>query len=132
LKESARVLKTGGYLFIYTRLREQNRRNIWGKYFPQFNQKETRLYTFRGLKRAIEGVDDLVTESIASFIYNRISDLGQLLERASSHHYSTFFLYSTEELLQAILGFTKNVMSAFEDTQQIHWSDENSLFIIRK
>jgi ubiquinone/menaquinone biosynthesis C-methylase UbiE len=132
LKESARVLKSGGYLFIYTRLREQNRRNIWGRYFPQFTKKETRLYTLRGLRHAVEGVDDLVTESIASFIYNRISDLGQLLERASSHHYSTFFLYSTEELLQAILGFTKNIMSAFKDTQQIHWYDENSLFIIRK
>ena len=132
LNESARVLKSGGYLFIYTRLREQNRRNIWGRYFPQFNQKENRLYTLRGLKRAIEGVDDLVTESIASFLYNRISDLGQLLERASSHHYSTFLLYSTEELFQAILGFTTNIMSAYGDTQQIHWYDENSLFIIRK
>src|SRR3989338_10098598 len=36
LRKSSLILKNGGYLFIYTRLRSQNCRNIWGKYFPLF------------------------------------------------------------------------------------------------
>jgi ubiquinone/menaquinone biosynthesis C-methylase UbiE len=132
LSESARVIKIGGYLFIYTRLREQNRRNIWGKHFPQFNKKETRLYTMDAMKRYIEATPNLALESIVSFTYNRVSDLEQLIERAKSHHYSTFFLYSSEELGEAIEGFAKNIIGTFEDIQKINWFDENALFIIRK
>jgi hypothetical protein len=31
-------LKGAGRLFIYTRLRSQNRRNIWGRFFPRFHE----------------------------------------------------------------------------------------------
>ncbi|MHB8104069.1 MAG: class I SAM-dependent methyltransferase [Dehalococcoidales bacterium] len=132
LSESARILKRGGYLFIYTRLREQNRRNIWGRYFPKFNQKETRLYSLNGLKHSIEGMDDLVTETVVNFLFSRNSNLGHLLERVQSHHYSTFFLYTPEELMEAIEGFTSKIMNIFKDVHNIRWSDENSLFIVRK
>lgn len=47
LREGSRVLREDGWMFLYTRLRSQNRRNIWGRYFPLFTQKETRLYEFR-------------------------------------------------------------------------------------
>ena len=38
-READRVIKDGGYLFIYTRLRSQNGRNIWGTFFPIFTSK---------------------------------------------------------------------------------------------
>ncbi len=132
LKESARITKSGGYLFIYTRLREQNRRNIWGKHFPHFNKKETRLYTQDAIRRSIEAAPDLELESIVSFSYKRVSDLSQLMKRARSHHYSTFFLYSPEELEEAIEGFIRNVMGSYEDIGRIDWFDENILFTVRK
>jgi len=31
--EAARTLRDDGYLFIYTRLRSQNKKNIWGRFF---------------------------------------------------------------------------------------------------
>lgn len=90
LHESARILKSGGYLFVYTRLREQNRRNIWGRYFPKFRQKEARLYTLDALKQSIAAVANLAIESIEYLEYERMSTLAQLVERARAHHYSTF------------------------------------------
>jgi ubiquinone/menaquinone biosynthesis C-methylase UbiE len=132
LNESARVMKRGGYLFIYTRLREQNSKNIWGQYFPQFHEKETRLYSLDAMKKSIEAIDNFVFESIVFFAYSRMAALEQLLERARSHHYSTFLLYSPEELEEALEGFSLNIKNEFEDPQQIRWFDENILFIVKK
>jgi ubiquinone/menaquinone biosynthesis C-methylase UbiE len=53
LSEAARLLQDGGYLFVYTRLRSQNSQNIWGRFFPLFNSKETRLYETDELKDSI-------------------------------------------------------------------------------
>jgi ubiquinone/menaquinone biosynthesis C-methylase UbiE len=131
LQESTRVIKSGGYLFIYTRLREQNERNIWGQNFPQFNEKENRLYTLDIMKQSVEAVDFLRMESVVFFAYNRISALEQLIERARSHHYSTFVRYSATELEEALTGFAANIKSQFQDTEQVQWFDENVLFVIK-
>ncbi|MFH1382942.1 MAG: class I SAM-dependent methyltransferase [Chloroflexota bacterium] len=132
IRESGRVLKSGGYLFIYTRLRDQNKRNIWGRYFPKFHQKETRLYTLNKVLVAIATVPGMWLESIEYFKYGRISSLTQLVERVRSHHYSTFFLYSADDLEKAIEQFKKNINKACEDIHKVRWYDENTLFIIRK
>jgi hypothetical protein len=110
----------------------QNKKNIWGQYFPQFNEKETRLYSLEIMKQSIEAVDDLALESIVFFTYSRLAALEELLERVRSHHYSTFLLYSPEELREGLEGFSLNIKSEFEDLKQIHWFDENILFIVRK
>jgi len=132
LKESARVIKGNGYLFVYTRLREQNERNIWGMYFPQFNEKETRLYTMDEVKKTVEETETLTFESVVFFAYNRAAHLEELLFRARSHHYSTFSLYTPEELKEALKGFSFNIEKEFEDIRQVRWFDENVLFILRK
>jgi len=132
LFESARILNSGGYLFIYTRLQEQNKRNIWGRYFPKFHQKETRLYTTDILAQAVAAVPNLWIKSIEYFQYGRTATLAQLEERARAHHYSTFSLYSSEELEEAVAGFMKKIRNEFEDTHRIRWFDENVLFVIRK
>jgi len=132
LSESARVIRSGGYLFVYTRLREQNERNIWGLYFPRFNEKETRLYTLDAMKQSLETAGKFTIESIVFFAYNRLSALEQLSFRARSHHYSTFSLYSPEEMKEALSGFSMNIKDVFEDTQQVRWFDENVLFVIKK
>jgi len=132
LRETARILKTVGHIFIYTRLRDQNRRNIWGRYFPMFNQKETRLYTLNKFVKTIEKVPNLHIKSIEYYKYGRISTLTQLIDRARSHHYSTFYLYSSEELEEAIKGFTHNLESKFKDISRVHWFDENIIFMIDK
>lgn len=132
LTESARVVKSGGYIFIYTRLREQNEKNIWGLYFPGFNEKETRLYTLDMMKEAIAGASGIVIESIVFFAYSRAATLEELLERAESHHYSTFSLYLPAELEEALKAFSIKIQDQFEDPGKVHWFDENILFIIKK
>ncbi len=131
LQESVRVVKSGGYLFIYTRLQEQNEKNIWGQHFPGFQQKEKRLYTLDVMKQAVETIEFLDLESVVFFAYNRMAALEELLERARAHHYSTFVLYTPEELEEAIRGFSSSIQSQFQDTRRVQWFDENVLFVIK-
>ncbi len=132
LRESARVLKKGGYLFIYTRLPEQNMRNIWGQYFPEFCKKEDRLHTLDKFMKEILAVSALRLKSIEYFKYKRISILEQLIERVRANHYSTFWLYSSEELEEAIAGFIQNIRANFKDIDNVSWFDENIMLVLRK
>ncbi|MFC1912246.1 class I SAM-dependent methyltransferase [Chloroflexota bacterium] len=132
LQESARILKSQGYLFIYTRLLEQNKNTIWGQCFPRYTQKETRLYSLKTLTKTTVSVPKLWIKSIEFFKYRRIATLEQLIERARACHYSTFCLYSPEELEESLAGFTQKLEKEFDDTQRIRWSDENVLLVIQK
>jgi len=130
--EVSRILKKGGYLFIYTRLRSQNKRNIWGKYFPFFNQKETRLYELNELKEILKNSSQLKIESMQFFKYKRISTLSRLISLAKNQHYSTFFLYTNKEFKQALERFEQNIKHHFEDLKNITWFDENVLLVVGK
>ena len=132
LNESARVLKSGGYLFIYTKLRQQNEKNIQEQYSPQLPEKETRLYSLGEMKQSIEAVENLAFESVVFFAHSRLAALEESVKRAGSHHRSNFLLYSPEELEEALKGYSVNVKNQFEDPQQVRWFDENVLFVIRK
>jgi ubiquinone/menaquinone biosynthesis C-methylase UbiE len=132
LHQSARVLRSGGYLFIYTRLRDQNKRNIWGSFFPGFHQKETRLYTLNKMVKMINAVPGMWLQSVEYFKYRRLSSLLELEKKIRANHYSTFFLYPVDELEKAIIKFKKNIARAYEDIHRIYWHDENILFVIRK
>jgi ubiquinone/menaquinone biosynthesis C-methylase UbiE len=132
LKEASRILKDEGYLFIYTRLKSQNIRSIWGKHFPLFNHKETRLYELEGLKSIIEETPRLEIQNIAFFKYQRISCLDWLVEQACNHHYSTFYLYTNDELAESVNKFKQSLHQHFRDLNNISWFDGNVLFVIRK
>ncbi len=132
LKESSRILKDEGYLFIYTRLRSQNCRNIWGKYFPLFNKKEMRLQKINELKSLLRKTIGLKIESIEYFKYARFSSLDRLVELAQNHHYSTFYLYTKKEFEHSLEKFKQNIQREFKDLNKINWSDENILLVVRK
>ena len=132
LKESARVLKDKGRLFIYTRLRSQNRKNIWGMYFPGFNEKETRLYEIDEVLNAVEKTERMRVESIEFFRFKRESSLERLIKQAKGHHYSTFSLYSPREFDLALSEFISNIKQHYENTSRVKWADENIMFILRK
>jgi len=132
LKEASRILVDEGYLFIYTRLRSQNRKNIWGKYFPLFNQKETRLYELNELKTAVKRFSNLIVQSTELFKYKRYSNMNRLIYKAQNHHYSTFSLYSKKEFEQSLNKFKQNLKTNFEDPENIKWTDEYSLLMIKK
>jgi ubiquinone/menaquinone biosynthesis C-methylase UbiE len=132
LKEVYRVLKDNGYLFIYTRTRSQNSRNIWGRYFPYFCEKETRLYELDELETILNNMPNLELESVKVFEYRRESTLDRLIEQAQNHHYSTFALYTKEESEEALLAFGRNLQERFENMEQIRWLDENVLLVVHK
>lgn len=132
LENAVEVVREGGYIFIYTRLRSQNTRNIWGQYFPLFCEKEDRLYEQDELERMIGRVASLTIEYIRYFRYRRVTSLNRLIYLARRAHYSTFSLYKKDELAAAIEGFRGNIKRHFSDLRQISWFDEHTLLVLRK
>ncbi len=132
LNESARTLKDNRYLFVYTRLRSQNKRNIWGRYFPKFHEKETRLYYLEEFKMVLEKIKPLKLDSFKYFKHKRKASTNWLISRAIHHHYSTFDLYDGEEFDDALMKFRKNIANNFSNRNDVFWEDENVMFVISR
>lgn len=130
LENAVRVCKPGGKIFIYTRLRSQNARNIWGQYFPSFTEKETRLYERDELETGIRSIDGVRLEHVEPFHYRRKATVAQLVERVQARHYSTFSLYSNEELKDALEIFQTSLRREFHET--VEWVDENTLLVLER
>lgn len=132
LHEMARILQDGGYLFVYTRMRSQNSRSVWGRFFPLFTSKETRLYEEDEWKEAITKIPSLRLQKTRTFEFNRKSNSERLGDQAENHHYSTFDLYTRSEFKTALNQFHDNLRGYFGDPNNIRWIDENILFILQK
>ena len=132
LNESARTLKDNRYLFVWTRLRSQNKNNIWGKYFPKFHEKENRLYELEEFKRVLGKIEPLKMDSFKYFKYKRRASMNWLIRRAIHHHYSTFDLYGREEFDDALIKFRNNIHDNFCDRNDVFWEDENVMFVIKR
>ncbi|MGI0082951.1 MAG: class I SAM-dependent methyltransferase [Nitrosopumilaceae archaeon] len=130
LREASRVLRNNGRLFIYTRLRDQNARTIWGMHFPSFHEKEKRLYELDDLKSIFEKNPNLNINSIKFFEHERVYPLEKLVEKATNHCYSTFKFYGKKEFTEALGKFRKNILRHYEDPNKIRWKDENTLLVI--
>lgn len=131
LAEALECLKEDGHLFIYTRLKNQNSRNIWGQYFPLFTEMENRLFEYDELKNHILQADMGIYHK-KIFGYKRTSSLTRLLEKAQSNHYSTFSLYSEESFEASLETFEQNIRNNFDDLENVNWQDENILIDIEK
>ena len=132
LNESARALKNDRYLFVYTRLRSQNKRNIWGRYFPKFHEKETRLYELEKFKMLLDNIEPLNLVSFKYFKCKRRASINWLIRRAINHHYSTFDLYDRKEFNDALMNFRKYIANNFSNSNDVYWEDENIMFVISR
>jgi len=132
LNKAARTLTEGGYVFIYTRLQSQNATSIWGRYFPEFAERETRLYRLSDIEGWKDESGSLSMASIIFFRYRRRATVPQLLHQAHSKHYSTFSLYSPAELDRAAVDFERRIRKRFSDPDRVEWSDENAMVVLRK
>ncbi len=132
LEEAARVLKPGGLVFIYTRLKEQNERTIWGALFPKFVQKEKRLFSLGEFERAVVQAGQFVFREIKFFRFERRSDWESLKAQAEGHHYSTFSLYKPGEFQKALEEFRQNLQQDFSDLTEITHTSENTLLVLEK
>ncbi len=102
LGQAAQAVKNSGLVFVYTRLKSQNARSIWGRFFPGFPEKETRLYDLSDVESWADRLDGLNLETIEFFRFERVAPLNRLLDQAAGKHYSTFSLYSADELRKAL------------------------------
>ena len=132
LKECVRVLKENCFIFIYTRARNQSARSIWGKYFPLFNLKESRLYEPDEIEFILERNPRLELVESKVFTFKRNNSVKSLLNRASSKHYSTFELYEEKEFEMSLERFGNNLNQSFSDSNNIDWIDEKTMYVIRK
>ncbi len=132
LRESARVLRKGSYLFIYTRTKNQSMKSIWGKHFPFFNEKESQFYKTETLDLEIENAPGLELVETKTFNLARENTLKDLIERASSKHYSTFYLYESGEFKRCLAEFDKNIRESYSDIDKIKWSDEKTMYTVLK
>ena len=131
LRESSRVLKNNGRLFVYTRLRDQNAKTIWGMHFPSFNKKEDRLYELDELKSALENDKNMNIDSVKFFEHHRVYPLEKLVEQVKNHHYSTFKFYKKQEFKEALHKFVQNILNHYDDLDKIAWKDQNTLLVIK-
>jgi SAM-dependent methyltransferase len=132
LNQAGMALIEGGYVFVYTRLKSQNMRNIWGRFFPGFVEKESRLYDLIQIEEWSDKLESLRLEAIHFFKFKRALPLKQLLSQAEKKHYSTFSFYTEVEFDTALKRFEENIKRNFEDIKHVQWSDENVMILFCK
>jgi SAM-dependent methyltransferase len=125
LTAAARVLAPGGQLFIYTRTPQQNARTIWGRYFPGFTEHEQRLHSEAAFRDAVRRTDGLTVVATQTFKHPRSSTAGRLRAQAEGRHYSTFSLYTPDELRASIATFLARLPSP-----EVSWVDEHLLVVV--
>jgi predicted RNA-binding protein len=96
-----------------------------------FPEKEKRLYELDEITDMVEAVGSLTIDVVKDFRYRRNATLEQLLKRVRSRHYSTFSLYSKDELKEALREFEKKIVLSYRDPGHIEWVDENMMFVLR-
>ena len=130
--EARRLLKPGGMLFIYSRTPTQNRNTIWGRFFPEFVEKEVRLKTPAFVEEISADVDFMDLVLVKFFIYKRKASVADLIWRATNRHYSTFAFYEKNKLRSAIRKFKANLLANYENTDEIEWIDSNVLYQVQR
>ena len=130
--EASRVLTPSGQLVVYTRTPEQNRRTIWGRHFPEFATRETRLHEVNDVRASLEATGAFRSVRAQTVAWPVITSLVRLVEQVTHYHYSTFRLYSEDELRAAIDIFRQRVRQAFRDMTHITHDNDHVLVIAQR
>ena len=118
------MLRPGGQLFIYTRTPQQNARTIWGRYFPGFTEHEQRLHSQGTLRDAVRRTGGLTVIATQTFGHARSSTAERLRAQAEGRHYSTFSLYTPQELRASTATFLARLPGP-----EVCWVDEHLLLV---
>ena len=130
--EASRVLTPSGQLVIYTRTPEQNRRTVWGQYFPEFAKRETRLHGVHEVQAALQATGAYTSVHVQSVTWTVTTSLARRVEQATHFHYSTFRLYSDDALRAAIGTFCQRVCHAFRNLTRITYENNHLLVIAQR
>jgi ubiquinone/menaquinone biosynthesis C-methylase UbiE len=132
VSEASRVLTPSGKFVLYTRTPEQNRRTIWGRYFPEFATRETKLHRSSDLQAALETTGVFESVRVQMIPWTITTSLSRLVEQVVHFHYSTFRLYSADALNTAIDTFQYRVRQAFPDVTRITSDNDHILVIAQR
>ncbi len=115
-QEVNRVLRPGGSYVVYTRFQKHNARSIWGQLFPNFTEKETRLYSPKDFERLDREYPDLRLESLDELVFEKPFCPDHLQHFACQRKYSTFSFYGEEEFWLAYKTFCAHLESWTESS----------------
>ena len=130
--EASRVLTPSGLLVLYTRTAEQNRDTIWGRYFPEFAELETRLHTASELQEALHATDAFTSVRVQTIPWRVTTSLSRLLEQVAAYHYSTFRFYSSAKLQTALDTFQRRIHLVFRDCSRITFDNDHLLVVAQR
>jgi SAM-dependent methyltransferase len=119
LHEAARVVRRSGRLLLYTRTPEQNRRTVWGRFFPDFAARETRLHSEATLRAAVAATGCFRPIQLLPLRWVVRTSLARLLDQARLRFYSTFELYTPREFAAALGAFERRVRAHYQDPAAI-------------
>lgn len=122
LDEVCRILKTGGYCAIYTRLREQELEHIWGRWFPGYLDHS--LVPTRSYMKTLPKLNHhFQLEAFKDFRFPREANFDWICEQTSNKFYSTFDRYSQEEFDHTYKVFITNLKANYRKLNKIkYWS----------
>ena len=132
ISEVSRVLIPSGQLVLYTRTPEQNRSTIWGRYFPEFATRESKLYRSSDLQSALQATGVFDSVRVQMIPWKITTSLSRLIEQVTHFHYSTFRLYSNDLLHEAIDTFQYRVHQAFSDMAHITFANDHIMVIAKR
>ncbi len=130
--EASRVLTPSGQLVVYTRTPAQNRRTIWGRHFPEFAVRETRLHGVEDLRAALLATGAFASVRAQTVPWRVTTSLARLVEQATHYHYSTFRLYADGALRAAIETFRQRVGQVFRDVARITHDNDHLLVMAQR
>ena len=130
--EAARVLTRSGLLVLYTRTAAQNRGTIWGRYFPEFAELETRLHSVSELHEALRATSAFASVRVQTIPWQVTTSLSRLLEQVTAYHYSTFRFYSPDRLHTALGTFKRRIRDVFGDGSRITFDNDHVLVVAQR
>ena len=130
--EASRVLTPSGLLVLYTRTAAQNRDTVWGRYFPDFAELETRLYTVSELQAALVATHAFASVHVQTIRWSVTTSLARLLEQVAAYHYSTFRFYSSDKLQTALDTFQHRMREVFRDCSRITFDNDHVLVVAQR
>ena len=119
VRQASLVLRRSGRLFIYTRSEKQNRETIWGRFFPGFLERETRLQTTENFVRLLTTAGAFRNVRVRIIPWTLRTSLGRLVDQVHACHYSTFRFFPSGELSAAVNVFCDRVQQAFSDSENL-------------
>ena len=131
-REAARVLTPSGQLVLYTRTAEQNRRTIWGRYFPDFAALENRLYAVAALRETLLATRAFASVDVQTIPWRVTTSLSRLREQVTAYHYSTFRFYAPDRLQTALHTFERRVRAVVRDVARITFDNDHVLVVAQR